>query len=147
MSDPKDRFSCLMQESDKFNEKNDCVVKMISVVCGIEYADAHALAKKFGRKNNDGMRFHDYSAAIKSLGFKLESIDESHFISRYPSWYQPKNLTTYQQKMFPKVWKDGQMYIARVPGHVLAIDNGQVIDWTHERKFRITRIYRVTKNE
>jgi len=97
----------------KHKEGNDCTVKAVSVVTNTPYIKAHALLKAKGRINNKGS-FHS-KTVIRELGFDVERIHA----------FPAKTIATLEQYCDPK-----KRYIAEVRGHILAVVNGKIEDWT-----------------
>ena len=95
------------------NETNDCTVKAVSVVTDTPYIKAHALLKAKGRPHRKGS-FHS-KTVIRELGYSVERI------ANFPA----KTIATLEHYCDPK-----KRYIAEVRGHILAIVNGKIEDWT-----------------
>lgn len=128
-------YQKLRESSGQMRENNDCAVVATAVVTQSDYASAHALLKKFGREDRKGTIFHSTTkVAIESIGFKLELVSP---LKADGSRYTPKTIA--------KVCNDG-FYLCRVKGHIFAVANGQVMDWTEGRAHRINFIYKVIKN-
>ncbi len=127
-------------------EANDCSVKTIAVVCNISYEEAHEACKLQGRKAGGAMVTGSILDAIQMLGFKTTSIKKTAFIDNYPGCHSNlKHVTTYHPKRFSEVWADGKVYVMFVKGHVLAIENGIMHDWSASRVLRAKSIYEVSK--
>lgn len=142
----KERYDELRKESTTFGENNkrDCAVKAIALVCDLSYDAAHALAKLHGRQDNDGTPPSITRAAIRSTGIELHEVKRDYFISRYPK-FSSTTVTTKHPKVYPEVWKDGKMYLCHTSGHVLVISNGVTCDWSHVRNLRIKKIFEVIR--
>ena len=138
-------YEDLDKGSTSFNEQNDCSVKAVALICNISYSDAHALLKKFGRKDRDGTRRTITRDAIESMGIKLVRVKRDFFISQYPK-YTSTTVTTKHPKTFPDVWKNGKMYLCHTVDHDLVINDGVTCDWSHNRHLRIKTIFEVQRN-
>lgn len=117
------KFSC------EANEHKDCTVKAIAITCDVPYKVAHKALANEGRKPRCGSYRHQQARAIKALGFDLERIKVT-------------------AKTMVKVKGDSAVskgyYLAYVRGHVAAVVNGKVEDWTDGRRHRIQQVYKVT---
>jgi hypothetical protein len=114
------------QKSNEFNESNDCAVKALSIAMDTAYSVIHKLLKLQGRPNRQGTYKHQQQAVIEQLGFKLEPIQ-----------VKAKTVTTLERENL-------QGYnLVYVRGHVLAVVNGSIEDWTQGRKHRILQGYKV----
>lgn len=139
-----EQFNSLCNETVARNEKNDCSVKAVALVCGVSYDVAHAEMAKQGRKNGRGAQTTAIELACIALGKRIEPINPKHKIAAYPGVHKNlQNVTTHHPARFPDVWKDGKTYLAYIRGHVLAIVDGQVHDWTLGRAKRVYRIREV----
>lgn len=126
-------------------ERNDCSVKAVALVCGVEYEKARATLQELGRKTGKGVYHHTIHAAIKHLGKTSTRVDVRNFIDKYPTAHRKalKSITTHHPERFNSAWADGKTYIAHCSGHCLAIINGVNHDWTRGRAKRIITIYEV----
>lgn len=109
-------------------EKNDCTVRALANAGGIDYADAHILLKKHGRKNHCGAKFGTMHKAYTEAGFALDSVHgtggQSRYVARFTKREAEKGITL--GKLLPKL-SFGE-YIVNVNGHALAVVNGRIID-------------------
>ena len=112
-------------QQDRNLEFNDCTVKAIAIACDVAYKVAHRALANAGRKRRQGCYPHEQEAALKALGFEVEYI---HFSA--------KTVKTLASD--PVVAKGH--YMAWVRGHVFAVKNGKVEDWSEGRKHRIKAV-------
>ena len=134
-------------KASEIGERNDCAVKAVAFAAGIPYERAWELLNKHGRKTGGGTLPSITEAVMKELGCELTEVKAYDFISRYPGHHSKalKNVTTHHPARFPDVWKDGQIYLMSVRGHILAVVNGEVMDWSRRRALRALRIMRVQR--
>ena len=143
----KGKFDEMEAESKLFNEKNDCSVKAVAVVCGVTYAQARFALHQAGRRPGYGALTHEIHNAVKSLG-KVAKRDNS-FISvcldhlRNTKNYVVKNVTTRQLTMFPELAVGGN-WLVYTNGHVIAVKDGKVHCWGATRALRIKSVYEVS---
>jgi hypothetical protein len=109
-------------------EKNDCTVRALANAGGIDYADAHILLKKHGRKNHCGAFFGTMLKAYTEAGFVLDSVygttGAAKHAARISSRKASDGITL--AKMLPKL-AFGE-YIVNTTGHAVAVVNGKIID-------------------
>jgi len=120
--------------SDAKGESNDCAVIALSLTCRLPYHTVHAALAQQGRKNNDGTRFEQTQAAVTALGFRLTELIDP--VQPSGSRYTPKTVG--------RLLQEGS-YLCRVKGHIFAVIDGRVLDWTDGKRHRINRIYKVEK--
>lgn len=131
----KINFKEAREASNSIRENKDCAVVAVSVVGRMSYFDAHALLKSFGRRNRKGTRFHSQTKpALESAGYEVTPVKRN----RQPngSCYTPKTIGDKLKKGY---------FLCRCKGHIFAVVNGKVEDWTDGRKHRITEIWQVKK--
>lgn len=138
-------YLALTQETRLHGEDNDCAVKAVALVTGSSYAVAHFTLKKLGRANKSPTHNTLIPQALAILGKTLRPVKVvEEIVHQYPGVHQNKlQATTHQPARFPKVWKNGKTYLAYTKGHVLAIVDGQVHDWTSTKSLRIIRLMEV----
>ena len=122
-------FDKAMKFSRDANEHNDCTVKAISIACDVPYKVAHKALANQGRRKRCGSYWHQQSKAIKSLGYKVEAVQHT--------------AKTINQVKSDEVVQQGY-FLAYVRGHVAAVVNGKVEDWTDGRRHQVKVIYKVT---
>ncbi len=110
-------------------KKADCAVRAICNTTGAEYDTVEAALLKAGRKINRGTYPDQIRKAIITLGFQIR---ERRFTKGTTIASAPRE--------FP-----GGAWILFVRGHFAAIVDGNVIDWSEGRRFRIKHAYHITK--
>ena len=115
--------------SQRMCETNDCAVKAIAIACDVPYRVAHKALELQGRKKRGGSALSWIHNAIKGLGFEINAVDTT-----------AKTITS-----LPRDRQHNQgYYIALVSGHVAAMVDGQVEDWSEGRRNRIKVLYKIT---
>ncbi len=127
------KFDIVCKASDRMNEKNDCTVKALSIACRVPYNTAHDALKQMGRKKGKGATNAQWMEAIYLLGCEFEET----------LWPKQKNGSSYTPKTIGKAYKRGY-YVVHFRGHVAAMINGEIQDWTVGRKHRVLAVYKVT---
>ncbi len=110
-------------------KRADCAVRAICNTTGIDYDTVEAALEKAGRKINSGTFPCEIRRAVTALGFKFS---ERRFSRGTTIASAPRE--------FP-----GGAWILFVRGHFAAIVDGNVIDWSEGRRFRVTNAYHITK--
>lgn len=124
-----EKFGRLERQARQHGERNDCSVKAVAITCRTNYKTAHKALADLGRKKRQGVYIPTIASAIKGLGFK---------IVRVPS----------PAKTLGSVAKHLQRgyYIVLVRGHVTAVHNGAIHDWTDEgSRRRVIEIWKIER--
>lgn len=122
--------------SKEMGEWSDCTVKAIAIACDKPYRMVHAMLKEEGRKDRRGCFQPEQFRTINRLGYKLTRVEgEAPF--RFGG-----TVTT-----LPKRLPSKGNYIAYVRGHIIAVKDGKIEDWTEGRRHRILEVYKVERKE
>lgn len=125
-------FASTKTDSLTFNEKNDCAVKAIAITHNVEYSQVHKMLRAEGRVNRKGTYRHQQEAVSKLLG--------ATFIDTIPRKVGGGQITVNNiGRYFPT---GNHMVFTR--GHVLALVDGVVQDWTAGRRHRVLNIWTIT---
>ena len=89
-----------------------------------------------GRKRNKGVRFTNETVQKVATNFGYNAEEIPAYKIKNDGYLTPNNVNQYLAE---------GVYILGCRGHVLALKNGNVEDWTNGRKYRITRIWKVEK--
>lgn len=129
-------------ESRAMNETNDCTVRALAAASGESYLEAHRALAKHGRPHRKGPsakrvyahgRYHIDCPALRKAALDLGCT----WKVLEPTEYQAKTMTT--------ATRDRRLakgrFICMVRGHVAAVVDGEVIDWTDGRRHRIKEVY------
>ena len=116
-----------MTPLDTPQERRDCGVRALAVVCFITYEEAHAALKAVGRKNNCGTAASRLIKAAKALGYTLEKKNASGSLANVK-----RELPTGQ-------------WIAHTSDHWVGVDNGVAVDWAAGTRKRIKWAYKATR--
>jgi len=115
------------ERSKANNEKLDCAVKAVSIVTGVHYDDVHTMMQNRGRRHGGRTKHHITADVLKCLGAVMETVEV-------------KSKTV---KRLPRELKIGT-YLVWTHGHILAVKDGTVMDWTAGRRHRIKKVMRIT---
>ena len=132
-----------------FNEDNDCTVISMSVVCGMPYAEAHAILAKAGRKPRKGFSRFKVHNEIRQLGFTITEIPSA----KVESWQVPSFIHQFESKTVRTLERElaqhygGCKILIYVAGHVAGWNGKEIVDWSAGRQQRIQSMYLVYKDE
>jgi len=130
-------YNTIKYDTGEMNETNDCAVKALAIVGNLPYRVAHAALKDAGRKNRRGTLVPQIEEATKTLGLKtLNKVDA------------PRKVTGagYTACTIPTLYPTGR-HIVYTRGHVFALIEGIVQDWTAGRRHRITGVVTICNGE
>lgn len=115
-----------------YNDDRFCVVAALTVTCQVPYGKAFNTLKKLGRRKRRGTYTHHALAAIKVLGCK------------YKEMSVPCSTINQAENFFRTI--KGH-FLVSVPGHMLSIRDGVIMDWTAgtASRRRIQRVWQITK--
>jgi hypothetical protein len=137
--------------AERLGETNDCTVRALAAVSGLAYADAHELMAACGRKPRQGAHF---LVAMDALGYELgRNLRRVNPVrpfrptpGRWGSNGQacngPQSAMTVRTLARHPLVQSGKWF-AITCNHVLAIVDGQVLDWSEGRLNRVTALYLV----
>lgn len=100
--------------------KNDCGVRALANALGVSYDEAFDALAAAGRKPRRYTYREHLEAAAKALGRKLQFND---------------SMAGVTVRRLPKELPGGR-WIVLVRGHLLAVVDGEVLDWAKGRLFR-----------
>ena len=129
MTEQSKRFKALLEASKDHGETRDCTVKALTATTGLDYGACHKALADQGRRPRKGCHVYQMQAAAKVLGFSMTRKERNT--------YRAKTMTTAPRD--PRL-RAGNL-ICATAGHVAALINGEVIDWTAGRRHRIQDVY------
>jgi hypothetical protein len=127
-------FDDLQERSVANGETKDCAVKAVAVVTGTDYDTVLRLFYRLGRRPGTGTSKHMLLEAIALLGYKLD-----------PSCYRSKTVVTLEREFKNRRGR----YLVWTRNHLLAVVDGEVVDWTKGRRHRVravSKVYLTTEN-
>ena len=128
------KFSALSKESAAMFERNDCTVKATALVTGWNYRDAHRFVKELGRRDRCGFHTSIIANALERNGWGITS----KYVSK-------PNGGQYTMTTIGRVLPKGR-YMVQVDGHVAALVDGEVLDWTAGRRHRVIKTWKIEGN-
>jgi hypothetical protein len=124
----------LQQARRSLNETNDCAVRAVAAATDTHYADVHSLMARNGRKPRRGTPNEISRKVLDILGFKTQEVTP---------FFKSKTIRTLGHEL---KYRQGT-YLVWTRGHILAIVDGEVKDFTKGRCHRVRRIERVVRKE
>lgn len=118
----------------QMNERMDCAVKAIAIVCRLTYKSAHVTLSQLGRKNGRRTPRPLILSAARVAGFEVTPV--TRLRQKSGSKFTPKTIGNKLKRGY---------YLAFINGHVISVVNGTVHDWTAGRNHHITEAYKVTR--
>ena len=106
-------------------QSNDCTVRALAIVCGIEYDQAYDLIAAAGRKSGKGFYFREFIDSKKANGFMFT----------WMSFPAIKGETRMNPVKFCQRYTNGR-YIIKTARNVAAVIDGVLYDVAPERSDR-----------
>ena len=114
-----------------YNDSQFCSVIAIASLCNMSFGRAYRKLKTQGRKKAKGVNMFQMMDVLSQRGFKAVPVDVSGFV-----------------RTAPRKLDNNCNYMILVSGHVVAIVNGVVNDWTglpNTKQKRIISAYKIVK--
>lgn len=121
-----------MEEALKRHETNDCGVRALACVCSIPYPAAHMTFRILGRRPRDGVHMGDMFKALKKHAKNVGNIQ----------LIQQPNGSRFTPISVAKAYPKGR-FLLYSRGHVMAMVDGEILDWAQNRRLRIVAIQEV----
>lgn len=128
-------FNDCLTESKQIGERNDCTVKAIAIAGGFPYLQVHEVLALNGRYRGHGCPRSVWEASMTQLGLTWTETRP-----RQPSG------SRYTMKTIARAFPRGR-HIVQVNGHVAALVDGKVEDWTDGRQYRVHRVLSINGAE
>jgi len=109
-----------------YSDKGFCSVVALASVADISFGKARAIMDKHGRKHCAGATLMSILNAVENRNLKYTEIN-----------VQAKTMKTISNEL-----RHGK-YLVFVRGHVAAVVDGVINDWTEGRAHRIVRVFKV----
>ena len=111
------------------SETRDCAVIALAILTGLPYAIAHREMKSEGRKDRGSSDLRMLMSALSRCWLRG--------MERTP--IKGITVATFHKRMAGSTGR----YLIRTSGHVAAFVDGQVQDWTQDRRHRIIEVYKL----
>lgn len=118
-------------ESRRFGENHDCAVRAIAAVSGFSYADVRAYLASRGRRKGRGTANYLIAETLNLLEVKR---------TERPDLKAKGKTVRTLARVIPKTGK----FLVNTRGHILAIVDGEVLDWTKGRLHRVESVLEVS---
>ena len=140
-----DEYNSARMSSRQIKEAKDCGPVAVSVACDTAYERVRAVMEEEGRKPRRGTPTHIILNSVKRLGFEAKRVNIDEIIRKFPKPHCDvlKNFTSHHPRRFPGCIDSNKRYLMFTSGHVLAISNGIVHDWSVNRSLRAYSLYEI----
>jgi len=120
-------------------EKNDCTVVALAAALKMPYKTAHKVAEKYGRKRRQGMYNQQVEEMLGEMpGLRSLTSEETSTYYNSTRKVRANKLSTFAGR-YPK-----GTYIVRVRGHVVAVEDGVVLERGKPRNWHVRQAWEVT---
>ena len=123
------KFKELLEECRSIGDDKGCVPIAVAALTGFSYTDVEELFREKGRKKKEGVYFNTTREVLEELGLTLHEVNYENY---------GKTIRTFCRNI-----DSDNKYIIRVRRHVLAVVDGDALDWTNGRCHRILECFRV----
>lgn len=111
-------------------ERNDCAVRAVAIVTGLDYEVVHEAYRKRGRKRRCGAYTRVTMDVLKDLGFTCKEIK-----------VKAKTLRTLQQSRELPLWGT---FLVRTTKHLTGVVDRAFLDWATTTVKRVRQVWCVT---
>lgn len=123
-------YEQLQEVASRYREANDCTVRGIATLFGCTYGVAHRALAKTGRENRGGASWQTIDKAMNNLADRFGVTLEVHGEPAMSlQWARYKGVETPTIAQFIKNHPKGS-YLLAMRGHVAAVRDGVLYDWT-----------------
>ena len=116
------------------DESKDCTVKALAITTGISYPEAHKVMRMMGRKPNRGLKGRPPRAIIATMQLACRLAGR---IVGTPQFPERLTMNTVGERYSEGTW------LVFTRGHVVALVNGSVQDWSEGRRKQVKFLFRV----
>jgi hypothetical protein len=113
-----------------YNDNNFCTVIALAVCCNVGIGKAYHAMKRAGRKDRKGAVYHVTYSALHALGYREKVVH---------------NIYGVQVRSITKHLPNKGMFMVHVKGHVLAVRDGVILDWTEGRRHKVLMVNEIVK--
>ena len=125
--------------SNIYSEKNDCAVISVAIVTDSNYTDTHRLFERLGRKKGGSTNMPNIIRAVNKRGYKLVCIDK--YINKIKKM-KGSGVTTCT---ISRYLDNDKAYLVGTSGHIAAFKEGELHDWSSNRKLRVIELWEAVK--
>lgn len=111
-------------------ERNDCAVRAVAIVTGLDYEVVHEAYRKRGRKRRCGAYTWVTMDVLKDLGFTCKEIK-----------VKAKTIRTLQQSRELPLWGT---FLVRTTKHLTGVVDRAFLDWATTTVKRVRQVWCVT---
>ena len=128
-----------------FKETNDCGVIATAIAFGVSYKEAHAAYKRAGRKACKGVHYYQIEGAMEVIsrdtGIKFKHYD----FERRAKVANKANVNRLTFNNVIRGLNKRKSYVVVGIGHMVALKNGRICDWSEGTRHHVENIYEVSR--
>lgn len=113
-----------------YNDMNFCTVIALAVCCNVGIGKAYHTMKRAGRKDRKGARFGAIYEGVHALGYREKLVP---------------NVYGVQVRSITKHLPSKGLFMVHVRGHVLAVRDGVILDWTDGKRHKVLTVSEIVK--
>ena len=130
------RFAELHQKVSAIGDTNACTVIATAIVCGCSHASADRVLNEIGkRERRKGVYFHGTQLMHDVLS-RFNKVASCEYSSR-------DGGRGFSLKTVAKRYPKGR-YLVFIRGHVAALRNGKLDDWSDGRSHKVLAVFKIT---
>jgi hypothetical protein len=126
-------------------ETNDCAVRAVSAATKIPYEEVLLCFKLCGRRSRKSTQTNITWAVLQQFGYSYTAVCLSDFNPPSRAARGKHGITSHHPDRFPHMWKGKGTFLCFSQGHVWAVVDGTVIDWSRGKSLRVRHIARIEK--
>jgi hypothetical protein len=129
-------------------DSNACFPIAVSLLTGVDISTVRQAFADAGRKDGQATPWGVARVAVESIGYKMERLPiawKFDKIATYPGVHKKlQNITTRHPVRFAKQW-EGESVLFHINGHVAAVVDGRMMDWSSNRSKHVMDVYKLVK--
>lgn len=143
------QYSQIASRATQLGDKNFCSPAAIAILTSTPIEKVIARLEELGRTKGRGTPQIYANQVLAELGYERRKVDIMKIIESFPRPHCNvlKNLTTHHPRRFPGCIDPTKKYLAHCRGHVLAIVDGKVEDWSVNRSLRIWKLEEIVEKK
>jgi hypothetical protein len=125
------RRETIAAASRAMRERNDCAVRAVTVVTGLDYEVVHAEYRKLGRRRGCGARTTITLQVLDNLGFRCKDVQ-----------VKAKTIRTLQQSRELPLFGN---FLVKTTSHMTGVSDRAFLDWATTTVKRVRQVWEIVK--
>lgn len=130
------RFRELYNKVISIGDRSACTVIATAIVCGCSHASADKVVTEVGGRTRGNGIYFNGTELMHSVLAKFGKVATSEYQRQY-------GVRGFSLKTVAKRYPRGR-YLVFIKGHVAALRNGKLDDWSEGRSHTVLSVYRIT---